>query len=115
MREKVLRGPHDSPHYGVGSSFVVVERVVVNGMPTAVEIIWEVNERVTAIQQRGLVFELLYPDACRREAQDRLLSALWPGNHSLGASLVGGGRDGEEGIGRGKWREVSHNKGPCPA
>lgn len=54
---------------------MVVERVVVNGMPTAVEIIREVDERVTAIQQGGLVFELLHPDACRREAQD---SCYWP-------------------------------------
>lgn len=97
MREKVLWGPHDSPHYGVGSSFVVVERVVVNGMPTAVEIIREVDERVTAIQQGGLVFELLHPDACRREAQDRLLPALRPVNHSWGGSLAG--RGGEEGEG----------------
>lgn len=30
---------------------MVVERVVVNGMPTAMEKIWELDKRVTAIQQ----------------------------------------------------------------
>lgn len=110
MHEKVLRGPHDSPHYGVGASFVVVERVVVNGMPTAVEIIREVDERVTAIQQGGLVFELLHPDACRREAQERLLPALWPGNHSWGGVWWG-----ERAVNGGKWREMSCKEGPCPA
>lgn len=42
--------PWDSPHYGVGASFVVVERVVVDSVPTAMEVIWEVDERVAAIQ-----------------------------------------------------------------
>lgn len=41
----------DSPHYGVGTPFVVVERVVVNHVPTAMEIIRKVDERVTAIQK----------------------------------------------------------------
>lgn len=41
----------DSPHYGVGASLVVVERVIVNSVPTAVEIVREVDERVTAVQQ----------------------------------------------------------------
>lgn len=45
------RALKDSPHYGVGASLVVVERVVVNSVPTAMEIVWEVDERVTAIQQ----------------------------------------------------------------
>lgn len=68
---------------------MVVERAVVNGMPTAMEIIREVDERVTAIQQGGLVLEFLHPDACRREARERLLPSLWSGSHSLGVS---GGR-----------------------
>lgn len=71
MQEKEGRGLNDSPHYGVGSSFVVVERVVVNGMPTAMEIIREVHKSVSAIQQGGLVFEFLHPDACREEARKR--------------------------------------------
>ena len=50
---------------------MVVERVVVNSVPTAMEIVREVDERVTAIQQCGLVFELLHPDACRRETRER--------------------------------------------
>ena len=44
---------------------MVVESVVVNRMPTAVEVVRQMDERVTAIQQGGLVFELLHPDACR--------------------------------------------------
>lgn len=51
MRGEGGCGPDDSPHYGVGASFVVVERVVVNGMPAAMEVIGEVHECVTAIQQ----------------------------------------------------------------
>lgn len=77
-REEALRGPEqgscgpaDSPHYGVGASFVVVESVVVNSMPAAVEIVREVDEHVAAVQQGGLVFEFLHPDACRREARKR--------------------------------------------
>lgn len=48
---RVPGAPGDSPHYGVGASFVVVETVVVNGVPTAMEIVREVDERVTAVQQ----------------------------------------------------------------
>lgn len=55
-----------SPHYGVGASFVVVERVVVNSVPTAVEIMWEVEEGEAAIEERRQVFELLHHDACGR-------------------------------------------------
>lgn len=51
MREEGICGLNASPHYGVGASFVVVERVVVNGMPAAMEIIRQVHECVTAIQQ----------------------------------------------------------------
>lgn len=61
----------DSPHDGVGASLVVVERVVVNSVTTAVEIVREVDECVTAVPQRGLVFKFLHPDACRREARER--------------------------------------------
>lgn len=63
--------PNDSPHYGIGASFVVVETVVVNGMPAAMEIIWEMHQSVTAIQQGGLVFKFLHPDACRGKARER--------------------------------------------
>lgn len=49
MREQGSCGPGDSPHYGVGTSFVVVERVVVNSMPAAMEIIRQLHECVTAI------------------------------------------------------------------
>ena len=51
MREEGICGLNASPHYGVGASFVVVERVVVNGVPAAMEIIRQVHECVTAIQQ----------------------------------------------------------------
>lgn len=43
---------------------MVVESAAVNHVPTAVEVIREMDERVTAVQQGGLVFELLHPDAC---------------------------------------------------
>lgn len=71
----------DSPHYGVGASSVVVQGAVVNGVPAAVEIIREVEERVAAIQQGGLVFEFLHPDACRREAREGPLPWLGAGPH----------------------------------
>lgn len=59
-----------SPHYGVGASFVVVERVVVNSVPTAVEIMWEVEEGEAAIEERRQVFELLHHDACGRGGEE---------------------------------------------
>lgn len=71
MGEEGQWGPEDSPHDGVGASLVVVERVVVNSVTTAMEIVREVDERVTAVPQRGLVFKFLHPDACRREARER--------------------------------------------
>lgn len=43
---------------------MVVERVVVNSVPTAVEIMWEMEEGETAIEERWQVFELLHHDAC---------------------------------------------------
>lgn len=45
---------------------MVVERVVVNSVPTAVEIMWEMEEGETAIEERWQVFELLHHDACGR-------------------------------------------------
>lgn len=45
---------------------MVVERVVVNSVPTAVEIMREVQEGETAIEERRQVFELLHHDACGR-------------------------------------------------
>lgn len=42
---------------------MVVERVVVNSVPTAVEIMWEVEEGEAAIEERRQVFELLHHDA----------------------------------------------------
>lgn len=50
---------------------MVVERVVVNSMPTTVEVVRKVDEGVTAVQERGPVFELLHHDACRGEARGR--------------------------------------------
>lgn len=68
--EESLQGtgvrPGGSPHYGVGAAFVVVERVVVDRVPTAVEVMWEVDEGGAAIEKCGQVFELLHHDSCRR-------------------------------------------------
>lgn len=71
---------------------MVVEAVVVNGVPTAVEIIREVDERVAAVQQGGLVFELLHPDACRREA-GRGCYLLWGEGRGSGNHRMGGCRE----------------------
>lgn len=52
---------------------MVVERVVENRMPAAVEVMREVDERETAVEKSLQVFELFHHDSCRRE-EGRLLS-----------------------------------------
>jgi hypothetical protein len=44
-------------------------------MPTAMEVMREVDESITAVQKRRLVFEFLHHDACRREGRGRWLPA----------------------------------------
>lgn len=46
---------------------MVVERVVENCMPAAVEVMREVDECETAVEKSLQVFELLQHDSCRRE------------------------------------------------
>lgn len=60
------RGQGGSPHDGVGAPFVVVEGVVVNSVPTAMEIVREVDEGKAAVEKCRQVFELLHHDACGR-------------------------------------------------
>lgn len=45
---------------------MVVERVVVNSVPAAMEVMREVEEGEAAIQEGRQVFELLHHDACGR-------------------------------------------------
>lgn len=55
-----------SPYDGVGAAFVVVEGTIVDHVPTTVEVGWQQDRGVAAVQERGPVLELLHQDACRR-------------------------------------------------
>lgn len=52
---------------GAGAAFVVVECTVVDSVAAAMEVVGQVDEGETPVEQCRLVLELLHPDACGRE------------------------------------------------